>query len=118
MKNLKSGILACALLFGASSSMYAQQAEAAQTQEIKTNEVKAESVKVIDQDAKKQEVTMKELPASVVENIKTNYAEAKFVSAVKHLGADGEAKAYEVVLNQGGKEMTLKYDAKGMPAKK
>lgn len=103
MKTLKSGILALALLFGAASPIYAQEASATE---------------VVDQDAKKQEITMKELPANVVENIKTNYEEAKFVSAVKHVGADGEAMAYEVVLNQGGKEMTLKYDAEGMPAKK
>lgn len=117
MKTLKSGILSFALLLGA-GTMSAQQADAAQLQEAKATEVNTEPVKVADQDAKKQEVSMKELPASVVENIKTNYAEAKFVSAVKHLGADGEAKGYQVVLNQGGEEMTLQYDAKGMPAKK
>ncbi len=117
MKTLKTGILSFALLLGA-GTMSAQQADAAPLQEAKASEVKAESAQVADQDAKKQEITMEELPANVVENIKTNYSDAEFVSAVKHLGADGEAMAYKVVLNQGGKEMTLKYDAKGMPAKK
>jgi len=103
MKNLRSGILVLALLMGAAAPTFAQEAVATE---------------VADQDAKKQEITMKELPSTVVEDIKTNHPDAKFVSAVKHLGADGQAEGYKVVLNQGGEEVTLKYDAKGVPAKK
>lgn len=103
MKNLKPGIFAVALLLGVSSPIFAQEAVASE---------------VVEQDAKKQEITMKELPANVVENIKTSYPEAKFVSAAKHLGAEGAVEAYEVVLAQGDKELTLKYDAEGELVKK
>lgn len=102
MKNLKSTVLALALLFGSVVPVTAMSS----------------NVVVVEQDAQKKEITMKELPSSVVEDVKTNHAEAKFVSAWKWTNADGTVKGYHVVLEQGGKEMTLKYDDKGLAQKK
>lgn len=104
MKTLRLGILAFALLLGAAAPTFAQQAVTA--------------TEVADQDTRKEEITMKELPSGAVEDIKTNHQDAKFLSAVKHLGADDQVEGYAVVLSQGEEEVTLKYDAKGLPVKK
>lgn len=102
MKNLKSTVLALALLFGSVVPVMAMPT----------------STVIVEQDAQKKEITMKELPSSVVEDVKTNHADAKFVSAWQWSNDDGTVKGYQVVLEQGGKEMTLKYDDKGVAKKK
>ena len=97
MKNLRIGILAIALLIGSVAPAHAA----------------VNAYEAVDQDAKKQEVSMKDLPANVVEDVKTNYKDASFVTAWKWQEADGTVKGYDVVLKQDGKELTLKYDGKG-----
>lgn len=64
----------------------------------------------------KTELAMKDLPAAAQEDINANHADAKFVSAYKMTGEDGAVK-YKVLLNSGGKEMKLWYDAEGNPSK-
>ncbi len=68
--------------------------------------VQTEQEPVIDQN--KVELAMKDLPAAAQEDVKANHAEAKFVTAA------GVVK-YKVLLNDGGKELKLWYDAEGNP---
>ena len=74
--------------------------------------VQTEQEPVIDQN--KVELAMKDLPAAAQEDVKANHAEAKFVTAYKVTDAAGVVK-YKVLLNDGGKELKLWYDAEGNP---
>ncbi len=67
-------------------------------------------------DQNKAEIAMKDLPAAVQEDVKANHADAKFVTAYKVTDAAGAVK-YKVLLNDGGKELKLWYDAEGNPTK-
>lgn len=98
MKSLKAGILSMALLMGAVSPGFAF--------------IGAPYV-MVEQDANKVEIGMKELPATVVKDIKTRYENAEFVSAVKETTKDGKALSYKVMLKQDGKDVVLKYNGEG-----
>lgn len=102
MKNLKTALLALALVFGVVAPMFANNLNAAYVQ----------------QDPTKQDVTLEELPEAIVEDIKANHAEAKFVSAVKWVNADESVKGYDVVLEQDEEKVTLSYDAEGVALEK
>lgn len=77
-------------------------------------QTETEQEPVIDQ--KKAELAMKDLPAATQEDVKANHADAKFVTAYKVTDAAGAVK-YKVLLNDGGKELKLWYDAEGNPTK-
>lgn len=63
----------------------------------------------------KVELTMKDLPEAIQEDLKLNHEKDKFVSAYKVSTEEGVVR-YKVLLNSGGKELKLWYDAEGNPA--
>ncbi len=105
MKTMKISILIMALSLGSFATSTAAMVN---------NNVQTEQEPAVDQD--KQEIAMKDLPEAAQKDVKANYPEAKFVTAYKSADAAGNAK-YEVLLNNGGKELKLWYDAEGNAVK-
>ena len=62
---------------------------------------------------KRVEIKAEELPVEVAKHLTENYKEAQISKSYKWVNEAGTIVGYEVVLNSGAGEITLKYGPKG-----
>ena len=60
-----------------------------------------------------EEINVSELPANIMESIKTSYPKAKIKEVKKKIMADGNPAGYEIELKEKGKEVELDIDVSG-----
>lgn len=90
-----------------------QQVQAEEVQAVEEVVVTETEAVAVEQDQKRLEIKADALPAKVQETLKSDRFNTWQVSQVYEITGDKDQKLYEVVLTNGEKNATYKFDAEG-----